>query len=331
MHDCPFKFHEEMLTRAIPPTILRPPKHREGTLGILNNLPFIERLKLCRMQGWCVPDVYPFCFFAQMRIGQQGIPPIFSSLTAARPPLNIDALKEYLSVEQNISLPKEIVIFDEERQQRLYLPPNILRPSQLEFAFTESDSSFSVSLHPQTNVVSGQAPQSAANSGVIDNDSSSSHDNSSDDDDNDADVQMQSPSPPPAGGGGHPACQLIPDFQPGRDGLGAVDGRFKKMNSYRKPWELDNQDFLDHINIHKTQFYDLVNKQAGSHGRKSSELNIFSEVFLWMLKLTKGLSNALLRGMFALNSEEVGRQIFFRQNIFYYLNNVNIPNIINNI
>lgn len=305
-----------MLTRTIPPTILRPPKHREGTKEILNSLPYIERLKLCKMQGWCVPDVYPFCFFGNTRIGPHGIPPIFSSLTAAQRPLNVDGLKEYLSVEQNISLPKEIIIFDEERQQRLYLPPNVLRPSPHEFSFTESDTSFSVSLHPQSSV---------ANTGIMDNDI---RDNSrSDDDDNDADVQMRSSSPPPVGGGSHPACQLIPDFQPGRDGLGAVDGRFKKMNSYRKPWEMDNQDFLDHINIHKTQFYDLVNKQAGSHGKRC-DLNIFSEVFLWMLKLTKGLSNALLGSMFDLNSEEVARQVFIRQNMFYYLHNVNIPNIV---
>ena len=322
MHDCPFKFQEEMLNRVVPLTVLRPPKHRDRTKEILNNLPFVERLKLCMMQAWCVPDVYPFCFFGSMRIGSHGIPPIFSALTAARPPLNVDRLREYLSVEQTINLPKEIIIFDDERNHRMYLPPNILRPSQHEFSVIENDSSFDISLHPPQ----GQASQSQANTGVIDSDAGNT--SSDDDDGHDGnDVQTRSPSPAPGGRDDHPACQLIPDFQPGRDGLGAVDGRFKKMNSYRKPWELDNQDFLDHINIHKTQFFDIVQKQSGCQDRRS-ELNIFSEVFLWMLKLTKGLSNALIRSMFALNSEEVARQIFIRQNIFYYLHNVNIPSIV---
>ena len=78
----------------------------------------------------------------------------------------------------------------------------------------------------------------------------------------------------------------------------------------------------------KIQFYNLVWKQAGAHTRQSSELNIFSEVFLWLLKLTKGVSNAFLRAMFSLNNDEHARQVFNRHSLYYYLNNVNIPNII---
>ena len=115
---------------------------------------------------------------------------------------------------------------------------------------------------------------------------------------------------------------------PGLDGLGAVSARFKKMSFYRKPWELDNQDVMDHINMTKIQFFNLVWKQAGAHTRQSSELNIFSEVFLWLLKLTKGISNDFLRAMFSLNYTEHARQVFNRHTLFYYQNNVNIPNII---
>ena len=100
------------------------------------------------------------------------------------------------------------------------------------------------------------------------------------------------------------------------------------MNLYRKPWELDNQDIMDYINMTKIQFFNLVWKQAGAHRRQSSELNIFSEVFLWLLKLTKGLSNAFLRAMFSLNNDEHARQVFNRHSLYYYQNNVNIPNII---
>ena len=100
------------------------------------------------------------------------------------------------------------------------------------------------------------------------------------------------------------------------------------MNFYRKPWELDNQDIQDYINMTKIQFYNLVWKQAGAHTRQTSELNIFSEVFLWLLKLAKGGSNILLRAMFSLKDPEHARQVFNRHMIYYYQNNVNIPSII---
>ena len=101
------------------------------------------------------------------------------------------------------------------------------------------------------------------------------------------------------------------------------------LNLYRKPWELDNQDILDHINMTKIQFYNLVWKQAGCHRRQSqSELNIFSEVFLWLLKMTKGSPNDLLSSMFCLNNEEHARQVFQRHCLYYYQHNVNIPKVI---
>ena len=115
---------------------------------------------------------------------------------------------------------------------------------------------------------------------------------------------------------------------PGSDGLGAVGARFKRMSFFRKPWELDNQDLMDYINMTKVQFYDLVVKQAGAHRRQSSELNIFSEVLLWLMKLTKGHSNDYLRATFSLNTKEHARQVFNRHTLYYYTKNVNIPNII---
>ena len=158
-------------------------------------------------------------------------------------------------------------------------------------------------------------------------------DGDGDDEDSDGDgysVNMQDTSPsqtadPPTA---HPAVQLIPNFSPGSDGLGAVSTRFKMMNFYRKPWELEDRDIRDHINMTKIQFFNIVWKQAGCHTRQAqSELNIFSEVFLFLLS-SKGVSNALLRAMFCLNNDEHARQVFQRHTLYYYQQNVNIPNII---
>ena len=329
---CPFEVNDELLQRTLvrPATILKPPKERVSSRRILNSLHLVEKVKLCQLQGWCEPNTYPFCFFGQMRIGTQGIPQVISSLTACRHPEATDVLRQYLSVEQNIVLPKHVILLDEEMGTRLYLGPNCLRPSQAVFSFTEDDSSFTVSL--QQNTAAGSGSSAAPSDDSSDDDrvggNNQVHDSNDENDDNDNMIPVQPINPMPTNNQPHEAIQLIPNFDAGLDGLGSVDSRQKKLfNIYSVPWKFDNDDFLDHINMHKRQFFDIVWKQRGCRSRKS-ELNIFSDTFLWLLKMTKNLSNELLRGMFALRSKAHARQIFIRQNLYYYQQNVNIPNVV---
>ena len=325
-HDsnCPFDVDEELLQRSlIQPKILRPPKRRLPSRQILSNLHNVEKVKLCQLQDWCEPNTYPFCFMDRMRIGNQGVPPVISSLTSSKHPETTDALREYLMVERNIVLPKHIILSDEEMGTRLYLGPNSLRPSQTLFSVTEDDTSFTVSLPRNITPGSGSSAAPSEEEG--------SDDDNQDGDGDDSDDNMlpiEPINPLPSNHQPHEATQLIPNFEPGLDGLGSVDSRQKKMfNIYSVPWKFENQDFLDQINMHKRQFLDIVWKQRGCRTRKS-ELNIFSETFLWLLKFTKNLANELLRGMFALGSKEHVRQVFIRQNLHYYKHNVNIPNVI---
>ena len=199
------------------------------------------------------------------------------------------------------------------------LSPNILRPTEDSFSCDESPTSFTITLQQSSS--RGHGP---------DLDSDDDSDPESDDDDDLHNVGpirspgatiSASPSQP------HPALQLIPGFQPGCDGLGEADVVTKKMNMFREPWKYGNEDFLDMINMTKVQFLDIVVKQDGSQSRKS-ELSLPSEVYLWLLKMTKNLANEVLRGMFALNSVESVRQMFNRQNCYYYCHNINIPAII---
>ena len=386
-HDCPFVVNDDLLNRTLPEpaTVLTPPKNREQSIMILNRLPLVERLKLCMLQGWCIQGLYPFCFFSSTRMGRSGVPAIFSSYTALGHSHTSQVLRDFLRVESMIVLPKNIILLDEDRQIRLYLGPNNLRPNLGDFSVTENDSSFQVTLRrnsrssspgvhsqDQTGGIRGRDGGGGRDDGGPpfmdesddeddnnqgrrndltgglgegggDNDgpplldeSDDEDDEGNDEDDGDNDEVddgysahiPDSPSPPPTNPS-HPAVQLIPNFSPGSDGLGAVSTRFKRMNFYRKPWELDDMDIRDHINMTKIQFFNIVWKQAGCHTRQTqSELNIFSETFLWLLKMTKDVSNALLRAMFCLNNDEHARQVFNRHMIYYYRQNVNIPNII---
>ena len=316
---CPLLVDDALLDRTLiePATVLRPPKNRQEAMRILSGLHFSERVNLCRSQEWCIEGLYPFCFLGLWRIGSHGVPPILSSYSICRYPQPAESLKEYLRTEKRIVLPKHIIIDDSERNVRLYLNPDNLRPLGTSFVVDESPSCFTVTLE--------QTSSRGTNRDVLDSD-----DDSDDDDDvngdigpsNSQDMTTSSSSTPP-----HPALQLISGFHPGQDGLGEADTRTKKMTILREPWKLGHEDFLDLINMTKKQFLDIVLKQEGSLSRKS-ELNLSGEVFLWLLKLTKNLSNEVLRGLFQLNSEENVRQIFYRQNCYYYRNNINIPAII---
>ena len=302
--------------------MLRPPKNRVEAKRILSGLPYTSQVNLCRTQGWCMSDVYPLCFMGQNRVGRHGVPPVLSQLTACRYPQTHEGLKEYLRIEHSLVLPKHIIIDDSERDVRLYLSPDILRPTEDSFLCEESPSHLTVTLR-----------QSSSRGRHLDLDSDDDSDPDSDDDDDDLNnvgpirssgsATSSSSSPQP-----HPALQLIPGFQPGRDDLGEAATETKKMNMLREPWKYGSGDFLDLINMTKIQFLDIVLKQDGSQSRKS-ELNLLSEVLLWLLKMTKNLSNDVLRALFALNSVETARQIFNRQNCYYYCNNINIPAIIN--
>ena len=327
-HTCPLLVDDDLLEHTLiePPTVLKPPKNRDEAKRILSGLPFAEQVNLCRTQGWCISEIYPFCFTGSLRIGPrigQGIPSVLSELTACRYPQTHESLKEYLRIEQSIVLPRHVILEDSERNVRLYLNPDLLRPTEA-FSVDESSNCFTVTLRQSS--VRGQHQD-------LDSDDDSDLDSDDDDDDlNDVGL-LRSPgvtssaSAAASASNPHPALQLIPGFQSGWDGLGEVNAETKKMNLFREPWKYGNEDFLDLINMTKIQFLNIVVKQDGSQSKKT-ELSLPSEVFLWLLKLTKNLSNEFLRASFGLNSVEIVRQMFNRQNCFYYCHNINIPAIV---
>ena len=313
---CPLLVDDVLLERTLiePATVLRPPKNRQEAVRVLGGLHYAERVNLCRSQDWCIEGMYPFCFLGQWRIGPHGVPPILSTYSVCRSPQTTDNLKEYLRTERRIILPKHIIIEDTERNVRLYLNPDNLRPLDTAFSVDESPSFFDVTLD--------QTSSRGSHGDALDSD------DDSDDDEDDVNNDV-GPSNPQASSSAQPhaALQLISGFHPGQDSLGEADDRTKKMTIFREPWKYGNQDFLDLINMTKVQYLDIVHKQEGSLSKKS-ELNLCGEVFLWLLKLTKNLSNEVLRGLFQLNHKENVRKIFYRQNCYYYNNNINIPIII---
>ena len=114
-------------------------------------------------------DVWPICFMGQFRSGQQGLPPALTLLTACRNPLNEQLLREYLASESPISLPKHIIIDDQDNRIKMYLSPRFLTPGS-GFTFNETETSFVVSRSQQSGASGGAGDDSQ--------DSDDDHDNS---------------------------------------------------------------------------------------------------------------------------------------------------------
>ena len=110
----------------ITPTILHPPKERNYAKNCLQNLSIYQRTRLSMHQGWCVPDIYPFCF-PNYRPGRGGNPPALGEYTCWD---NSNNLRECLanSLVGEFRLPKHILIDDTERSRRVYLGPEVTRP-----------------------------------------------------------------------------------------------------------------------------------------------------------------------------------------------------------
>ena len=91
-------------------------------------------MELCRLQNWCLPCYYPFCFPGQNRSGSSGIIPVISSMTAGSSSTKL--LKSMLDITEQYELPKTLLLRNETTGQVSYLPQSVLTPVTV-FNFTE--------------------------------------------------------------------------------------------------------------------------------------------------------------------------------------------------
>ena len=96
---------------------------------------------MCRLQNWCLPHYYPFCFPHKFRSGRLGLPPVLEKMTASK--LSSELLKQMVDMYGEFELPKYIILKDGVGNNMTYLSPNVLSPTS-EFTFTELSESFLV-------------------------------------------------------------------------------------------------------------------------------------------------------------------------------------------
>ena len=141
-HVCMFRPDLKLLSLPhVKPTVLKLPKAWQDTLRIVHNLCSEDIVSLCRLQMWCLPNYYPFCFPNCIRVGHIGIPPVLEEKTANRS--STDLLKRMVDMFGEFKLPRYILIQDENGNNITFLSSNVLRPTT-DFNFLEDEEHFIV-------------------------------------------------------------------------------------------------------------------------------------------------------------------------------------------
>ena len=143
-HHCTFHYNPQTCKdNNINVTVLKPPRNMKQTRDILQQLCQEDIVKLCILQNWCIPGIYPFCFPHQIRSSILGSVPLLETYTASNNSTNL--LNKMLLLETEIELPKHVVIQDEDAGVTGYLSVNVLTPSPGAFTVQETLDHFIVS------------------------------------------------------------------------------------------------------------------------------------------------------------------------------------------
>ena len=191
-HKCSFRY-DPLFCREnnIIPEVLTPPNNSQQTLSILSQLCKEDLVKLCILQGWCIPSVYPFVFPRQLRSGRHGTIPLLSSHTASSDSTNL--LKKMVAMDDEVKLPKNIVLKKKEGEFTAFLPIDVLTPPSDFFSITETSDNFIVSKAKDAEIKESE-DENESYDGDLDSDDS---DSDSDSDASDVIYACQRPEPTP--------------------------------------------------------------------------------------------------------------------------------------
>ena len=105
--------------------VLRRPPNYNQTAAILSQLTIKDKIRLCRLNSWAIPGLWPLVFPGNFR--QRGQTPlILTEMTAAGESTNI--LRSLLRSEAQVQLPKQIILIDEASNIKSVLPTSVLTP-----------------------------------------------------------------------------------------------------------------------------------------------------------------------------------------------------------
>ena len=126
---CRFQYNES-LHNLDDYCVLRRPPNYNSTYAILSKLSLPDRIKMCQLNNWAMPKLWPLVFPGQIRqrnrSGESQIPQILIEMTAGKNSTMI--LRELLRYENEVSLPKQVILKDDIAGIQSVLPTAVLTP-----------------------------------------------------------------------------------------------------------------------------------------------------------------------------------------------------------
>ena len=142
---CPYIFNPT-LHNLSDYTVLRRPLNYQITRQILEQLNFIDQVRMCRQNDWAVPGIWPLVF-----PGMRRCPPILTEMTAARESTNI--LRALLRQDRTVNLPRQIIVRDDAHDIQSVLKTRLLTPGTA-FVSQERGNQIIVSLRKFNTIIS---------------------------------------------------------------------------------------------------------------------------------------------------------------------------------
>ena len=222
---CRYEVTQEKLETNPKAIKLCPPLEREAVKKLLQHLTTIGIMELSMTQNWCFADFWPLVFVGSERSGAS----LFKEYTANIK--SIEVLKQFLSIKNEITLPRCILIVDTEVGLTSMLSGSLLRPPDDVFNVIETEGNFIVRRAGAENICGGDGDGGGGGDSEDDSDDSEDEDDGDDDLDNDDESDSdedcishahQPQQHPFATLGGFQNIQhLLPgNFDPGVDGQG---------------------------------------------------------------------------------------------------------------
>ena len=120
-HKCSFRVDPDFFKKNpnISPITLTKLKTWKETKKIISRLCLEDQVKLCMLNNWAIPSLYPFVFPRQVRAGSHPVP-LFETMTASKNSSFL--LRKLVNLEKTVKLPKHILL------RRLENPLSCLRP-----------------------------------------------------------------------------------------------------------------------------------------------------------------------------------------------------------
>ena len=142
---CPYIFNPT-IHNLVDYTVLRRPLNYQITRQILEQLSFIDQVRMCRQNDWAVPGIWPLVF-----PGMRRCPPILTEMTAARDSTNI--LRALLRQDRTVNLPSQIIVIDDAHDIQSVLKTSLLTPGTA-FVSQERGNQIIVSLRKFKTIIS---------------------------------------------------------------------------------------------------------------------------------------------------------------------------------